>query len=306
MIVKTPEDFRRQIDAGWLNSDSPAVPRAVFLVEPSGFRLSEQSARDNVYMDLSVSVDPARALDQHRHLAERIAACDIPVVRFPGHASTPDDLFPNNVFATIPGRCIIGRMLHPERQLEARRRDIRGFFSDLLQYQTVDLSTDDKLVAELTGALIVDRSHRIGYCGLSQRVDRAGSEAMHRAFDLALTFEFELKPSEYHTNVVMSVLASRALIICPDAFVDPAVPEAIAAAYPGHVLTISQAEKEAFAGNCIALTHKDLFMSQTAVDALSSASLDRLQSWGFEVHGVALDEIEKAGGSLRCCVAEIF
>ncbi len=305
MIISSPEAFRQQIDAGWLNNDSPPVPRAVFLVEPTDFRLSEQSARDNVYMDLSVKVDPTRALDQHRRLSERITACGIHLVRFPGHSTTPDDLFPNNVFATIPGRCIIGAMLHPERRLEARRADIRQFFRDLLNYEEIDLS-DRELIAELTGALVVDRSHRIGYCGMSQRVDEAGCRAMHEAFDLALTFQFDLKPSEYHTNVVMAVLASRALVICPDAFMNPAVPEAIAHAYPGHVLEITRAEKEAFAGNCIALNFKDLFMSQTAVDALAPEKIEMLKSWSFEIHGIELDEIEKAGGSLRCCVAEIY
>ncbi len=305
MIVRTPEDFRKQIDAGWLTNDSPAVPRAVFLVEPTGFRLSEQSARDNVYMDLSVDVDPARALDQHRQLADRITACGVPAVRFPGRADTPDDLFPNNVFATAPGRMIVGAMLHPERQREAGRRDIRAFFTSLMEYEEIDLSDRD-LVAELTGALIVDRSHRIGYCGMTQRVDDAGCRAMHEAFDLALTFQFDLKPTEYHTNVVMAVLASRALVICPDAFADPEVPEAIAHAYPGHVLEITNEEKEAFAGNCIAVNLEDLFMSQTAVDALAPEKLRQLESWGFRIHGVELDEVEKAGGSLRCCVAEIY
>jgi len=305
LIVRDPDEFRAQIEAGWLNNDSPPVPRAVFLVEPTDFRLSEQTARDNVYMDLNVRVDPARALDQHRRLSERITACGIPLVRFPGHSTTPDDLFPNNVYGTIPGRCIIGRMLHPERQLEAKRTDIRQFFRDLLNYEEVDLSDRD-LVAELTGALVIDRSHRIGYCGMSQRVDEAGCRAMHDAFDLALTFQFDLKPSEYHTNVVMSVLASRALIICPDAFVDPDVPRAIAEAYPGHVLEITTEEKEAFAGNCIALNFKDLFMSRAAVDALAPEKVELLRSWQFEIHGIELDEIEKAGGSLRCCVAEIY
>ncbi|MEN1727845.1 MAG: amidinotransferase, partial [Pseudomonadota bacterium] len=72
MIVRHPDDFRAQIRDGWLNRDAPAVPKAVFLVEPSEFTLSEQSARDNVYMDLSVEVDPARALDQHRRLSDAI------------------------------------------------------------------------------------------------------------------------------------------------------------------------------------------------------------------------------------------
>lgn len=305
VIIRDPAQFREQIDARWLNNDSPAVPRAVFLVEPTGFRLSEQSARDNVYMDLSVDVDPTRALDQHRHLADRITACGVPSVRFPGRADTPDDLFPNNVFATAPGRLIVGAMLHPERQLEAERADIRAFFRDLIHYDEIDLS-DRGLVAELTGAMVVDRSHRIGFCGITQRVDEAGCRAMHEAFDLALTFQFDLRPEEYHTNVVMSVLASRALIICPDAFADPEVPAAIAHAYPGHVLEITSEEKEAFAGNCIALNFSDVFMSQTAVDALAPEKLEKLESWGFTIHGVELDEVEKAGGSLRCCVAEIY
>jgi len=305
VIVRSPEDFRKQIDAGWLRNDSPAAPRAVFLVEPTGFRLSEQTARDNVYMDLSVEVDPARALDQHRQLADRITACGVPAVRFPGRADTPDDLFPNNVFATAPGRLIVGAMLHPDRQREAGRNDIRAFFTGLMEYEEIDLS-NRALVAELTGALVLDRAHRIGYCGMTQRVDDAGCRAMHEAFDLALTFQFDLKPDEYHTNVVMAILASRALVICPDAFADPEVPKAIAHAYPGHVLEITREEKEAFAGNCIAVSLDDLFMSQTAVDALAPEKLRKLESWGFRIHGIELDEVEKAGGSLRCCVAEIY
>lgn len=305
MIVRTPEEFRKQLAAGWLKPDSPPVPRGVFLVEPTNFHLAEQSARDNEYMDLSVEVSQARAVAQHRALTQAISDCDIPVVRFPGHAETPDDIFPNNVFATVPGRFIVGAMCHPVRQREAERTDIRRFFTELMGYEEIDLSGRD-LVAELTGVLVLDRARRISFCGLSQRVDRAGSEAMHEAFNMALTFEFELKPDEYHTNVVMAVLASRALVICPDAFVDPEVPAAIAEAFPGRTLEITREEKEAFAGNIIALSDKDVFFSQAAVDALPPAKLDTLREWGFEIHAVALDEIEKAGGSLRCCVAEIF
>lgn len=305
VIVRTPEEFRRQLASGRFKEDRAAVPRAVFLVEPSGFRISLESARDNEYMDIGADVDPQRALEQHRNLSECISACGIPLVRFPGKPQTPDDVFPNNVFATAPGRLIIGAMLHPERQREAGRADIRGFFSDLIRYDIVDLSGRD-LVAELTGAMVLDRARRIGFCGITQRVDEAGCEAMHEAFDLGLTFQFDLDEHEYHTNVVMAVLASRALIICPDAFADPEVPKAIAEAFPDQVLEITTEEKEAFAGNVIALSPEDLFMSQTAVDALAPGKLARLQEWGFRIHAVELDEIEKAGGSLRCCVAEIY
>ena len=141
---------------------------------------------------------------------------------------------------------------------------------------------------------------------MSKRVNQAGLEAMHEAFDLKMTFAFDLDPEEYHTNVVMMVLASRACVIYPGAFVDPAVPEAIASAYPNRTLVLNQSEKDAFAGNCIALTNHDLFMSQTGVNALRVSSRETLESWGFTIHSTDLHEIEKAGGSLRCMVAEIF
>ena len=306
MIVTTPEAFRKEMAAGWIKADAAAVPRAVFLVEPAEFRLSRQAARDNAYMDLTVGVNPALALAQHRDLSDAIAACGIPVIRFPGCADNPDDLFPNNVFATTAGRFIIGAMRHPERQREAERKDIRAFFTELMGYPEFDLSKRD-CIAELTGALVMDRARRLGFCGLTGRVDAAGCQAMHEAFDLALTFRFELRPEEYHTNVVMSVLASRALVICPDAFVDPDVPAAIAEAFPGHVLEISRAEKECFVGNCLALGFDDLFISATAWRALAPNKRRVIeQDWKFTVHAVELDEVEKAGGSLRCCIGEIF
>lgn len=306
MIVTRPEDFLDQLRQDWLTDDSPAVPRAVFLVEPDQFRLSRQAARDNRYMDLTVGVNPSLALEQHRRLTDAIAECGVPVIRFPGRADNPDDLFPNNVFATVPGRFIVGAMRHPERQREARRHDIRGFFSDLLNYETIDLAAGPPCVAELTGALVMDRARRVGFCGMTGRVDEAGCQAMHRAFELALTFQFDLVPAEYHTNVVMAVLASRALILCPASFADPAVPAAIAEAFPGQVLEITPEEKTAFAGNCLALTLDDLFFSATAWRALAPEKRDRLRDWGFRVHMVELDEVEKAGGSLRCCIAELF
>jgi N-dimethylarginine dimethylaminohydrolase len=141
---------------------------------------------------------------------------------------------------------------------------------------------------------------------MSTRVDEAGLQAMHQAFDLRLTFAFDLRPGEYHTNVVLAVLAGRACVLYPGAMVDSEVPAAIAAAFPGRTLELDTAEKLAFAGNCIALTQNDLFMSATAAPVLRPHSRQVLEDWGFRLHFVQLDEIEKAGGSLRCMVGEVF
>lgn len=304
MITRSYNQFLEEFAKGHFSPDSPYVPQGVFMVEPVDFQLLAESAIDNRYMNLSNRVDTDRAMEQYINLVSVIRECGVPVKSFAGDPATPDDIFPNNVFATIPGRLIIGHMLHPSRQLEATRQDIRRHFTSG-GYSEVDLAVED-CIAELTGVLVIDRARRIGYCGMSSRVDEAGVRAMHRAFDLRCTLQFDLQDSEYHTNVVLSVLASRASVVHADSIQGAGLSRVLATVYHGRVLHLDQAEKDAFAGNCIALTNRDLFMSQKAADSLRISSRSLLESWGFRLHACPLDEIEKAGGSLRCMVAEIF
>ena len=281
-----------------------ACARGVYLVAPEGFSLATQSATDNRYMALGSAVAPERALAQHRGL-QRALAAQLPTICFPGDPATPDAVFPNNVFGTAPGRLILGHMRHPVRQREAERADIRGFFTDVLGYDTVDLRLQPG-ICELTGSLVIDRGRGIGYCGLSERCDGVGAAAMHAAFGLAASFVFPLAAGEYHANVVMSVLASRAVVVCPDGFAKTEDAYTIAARYAPNVIELSLAEKNAFAGNCIALHEDSVWMSAAAADALQPQTRAKLEACGFRIDTVPLDEIEHAGGSLRCCVGEIF
>lgn len=287
---------------------APATARGAFLVTPEGLSIAVESAQDNAYMDPALRIDGERALRQHRAL-QRALSQHLPVVAFPGDAATPDAVFPNNVFATARtaegGVLLIGRMRHPVRQREAERGDIPAFFQNLLGYRLRDLRELPGL-CELTGTVVIDRSRGFGFAGLSSRCDEAGAAIMHLGFDLAETFAFALKDEEYHANVVLSVLAGRAVVLCPEAFVDPAAAEAIAALYAPHAILLDRGEKAAFAGNCIALDGERVWLSEAAADALAPHNRAALQRAGFALASVALDEIEKAGGSLRCCVAEIF
>ena len=302
MITRDIDAFSRL--ARRLPSDAPACPKAVFLVAPEGFSLAAESASDNRYMDLTRAVDGELALRQHRAL-QRALAGSLPTIAFAGDPATPDAVFPNNVFATAPGRLLIARMRHRVRQHEAERADIRGFFADVLGYAVHDLRHGDG-VGELTGSLVIDRARQIGFCGISERCDEAGAAAMHAAFGLKATLLFDLRPGEYHANVVLSVLAGRAVSVCVDGFADPAVAEAIASLYAPHAVLLDSAERLAFAGNCIAPTADSVWMSQVAAEALSPSSRAGFSGAGFQLRSVPLEEIEKAGGSLRCCVGEIY
>ena len=169
MITRDPKRFAA-IVAGLAPDFGPATARAAFLVAPDGFALAEQSASDNRYMAGAGAFDAPRALLQHRALHQALSAT-LPTVCFAGHADTPDALFPNNVFATArpdatvdaaaAPRLVVGRMRHPVRQREATRSDIRGWFTNVLGYEPVDLSGQPH-PCELTGALVIDRALRRG------------------------------------------------------------------------------------------------------------------------------------------------
>ncbi len=305
MITTSATEFLGAFAALSPLPNAPATARAVFLVAPADFSLAAESARDNRYMDISRAVEPLQALAQHATLAQALRA-DVPVITFPGDPATPDAVFPNNVFATAPGRLIVGRMRHAVRQREAERTDIRQFFGEVLGYDEIDLSDCPNLVAELTGSLIIDRSRGVGYCGLSERCDMAGAQAMHRAFDLRLMYCFELAEAEYHTNVVLTLLASHAVIIAADGFRELAAAQAIAQAYGDRAIWLTPAQKQAFAANAITLSDQRVWMSAAASAALNQTQRKALAEYGFAIGSVELGEIEKAGGSLRCCVGEIY
>jgi hypothetical protein len=129
---------------------------------------------------------------------------------------------------------------------------------------------------------------------------------MHDAFGLELTYCFDLASGEYHTNVVLAVLASRGLLIAPDGFAEAESAQAIAQVYDDRVIRLDPHQKSAFAANAITLSDDAVWMSERAASSLSDPQRDELSAWGFAVRSVPLAEIEKAGGSLRCCVGEIF
>ena len=282
----------------------PPTARAAFLVAPDGFRLAEQSAADNRYMAGAEVFDAARASAQHHEL-QRTLAPVLPTVCFPGDPDTPDALFPNNVFGTANGRYIVGRMRHAVRQREATRADIRGFFGGVLDYAEIDLSTQEH-PCELTGALVIDRARGIGWCGLSERCDAEGARLMHEAFGLRATLMFDLAPGEYHTNVVLAILAGRAALVAPAGFADARVRQALEWVYAPHCIVLSPDEHAAFAGNAIALSEDTAWMSAAAGASLTAATRARIEAARFALRTVDLDAIEAGGGSLRCCVGEIF
>ena len=184
MIVKTAKDFLNVVSQKKFPIKQAATMKAAFMVSPVGFSLDEQTAQDNEYMQMDQQTDVNLAIVQQMNLARKISDCGIPVMTFPGSEETPDAVFPNNAFATAHGnKYIIGAMLHENRQKETQRQDIRMFFNDMLNYEKHHIPRESA-VAELTGVLVPDRARNIAFCGMTERVNDAGAQAMYDAFDL--------------------------------------------------------------------------------------------------------------------------
>ncbi len=279
--------------------------RAGLLVDPLGFNPSVQSAQDNVYVEVGSAIDMEKAHSQHQRLARAMRELSLPVISFKGQLGHNDAVYCNNVFGTIAGRFIVGKMFHQVRQQEANREDIRSFFVNAMGRELWDLSVESG-AAELTGAMVIDRVYNVGYCGLSNRADAEGCRRMHEAFGLKATLQFDLVSSEYHTNIVLQILAGKVCVIYKAGIQDPEVADTIESLYLNRTASISEHEKNCFVANCIAATDQDILMSQTAVNALSRKTRHVLERNGFAIHGIDITELEKGGGSLRCLIAEVF
>ncbi len=294
-----------EVALGEPDHPGPNTMRAAKLVVDPDFKVHPETSDDNLYVETGAKVDISRAREQHHALTETLHACGIPVISFPALPDAPDGVFPNNAFATTAHRrLIIGAMKHPVRQQETQRGDVRNFFEEAMGYEVVDLS-EAALTAELTGTLVIDHHRYIGFLGMSQRVCDEGAEALHDAFGLRATLMFALGSEEYHTNVVMSVLAGRACVYHPGSLTPEAV-DALDKIYDHAAFRLSDHEKNAFVGNCIAATEEDVLMSLTAWSALSEEARAFFDRQRFRLRPVDVSEFEKAGGSLRCMVAEVF
>lgn len=306
-VTVFPKRLKLRIDDA--PCQSAGFPNAIFMVLPEQFAISKQSALDNRYMNPDTTIDADRAKRQALALARKLREAGQTVMLFPGDANSPDGLFPNNAFSTRAGSYIVGAMRHPVRQQETERQDLHSFFRDVLRYRPQILRTGS--VAELTGSMVIDRARGLGFCGLSERCNLLGAYAMHEAFALNHSLIFELAEGEYHTNVIMSALAGAGVVIAPSGFASPECAHTVIEFYQDRAVILSEPEKNAFAGNCIALSpiagrRAQLWLSTKAADALSPHSRLAIEQLGFRLMTAELDEIEKAGGSLRCMVGEIY
>jgi hypothetical protein len=296
------------------------------MVRPKHFGFNAETALTNRFQQAaggrSVALEARRQFDglAAALAAEGVTVC---VAEDSEEPRKPDAVFPNNwVSFHADGTVVLYPMQAESRRIERRAQIVEQVARDtgFDVRRTLDLTRHEQAgrFLEGTGSLVLDHVARVAYACRSPRTH----EEVAREWAAELGYTLELFTASaagaaiYHTNVVMSV-GSRVAVAALDN-IAPAdrnrVAERLRAS--GHdVVAISEAEMNAFAGNCLEVGSWDehlgdfriLVMSRTARQALAPEKLARLNAGVDAVLAAPVEVIERhGGGGVRCMLAEIF
>jgi hypothetical protein len=297
----------------------------VMMIRPVAFAGNPQTQASNSFQHRDAGAieveNQAAAAREFDALATALEQAGVSVHVFADtpEPHTPDSIFPNNwVSFHADGSVVLYPMLAENRRLE-RRLDLlealtakHGFHAA----RVIDLSRHETTgrYLEGTGSLVLDRTHRVAYACVSPRTDLdvLGDFAQQLDYDIVAFEAFDAGGAPiYHTNVLMSV-GERFAAVCSDSIREDeraAVLESLRATGRA-VIELSLEQMAAFAGNMLELgssrSGSVVAMSARALEAMTPAQRETLQSHSGPIVAVPIPTIEKlGGGSVRCMLAEV-
>jgi hypothetical protein len=296
--------------------------RKVLMIEPKNFISNPQTAGDNFFQPgpgmVSAGQEPDQTLKEFNELADMLAqsGIEVHVFRQDDILETPDAVFPNNWFSTMPAAILIlYPMMAMNRRMERRLPVIR--FLERMYPKTIDLTHDERrgIFLEGTGSLVIDHANKIAYASLSQRTSTnlLFEWSKMTGYEVVMFSSFDRNGEiVYHTNVMMT-LCERFAIICISAIDDEEAKERIIKSLlnTGHeLIEITLEQMHHFCGNCLELENtngeKILVMSDNAFSHFTDFQKIQIEKHCRILH-TDLNTIETyGGGSARCMLAELY
>lgn len=301
-----------------------SVPRQtanhVLMVQPSKFRLNEDTAKDNHFhheQDLDPEVNiRQRSLEEYLTVRNALQEAGVRVTEFVDIAenNTPDSIFPNNWFSTHRDSqfCVYPLLC------ESRRRERRSDIIDWLQehYSTfIDFrdSENQQQYLEGTGSLVLDRQAGKAYACTSGRTSKDLVEKWCATMGYTPVI-FEAADQAgipiYHTNILMS-LGTHFGIVCTEVISEKRDEILRSVEKSGkEVIEISRDQMYGFAGNILELSSEAgeplIVLSSNAYQILSEEQRNQLSKYGSLLHQDISTIEAVGGGGIRCMLAELF
>jgi N-dimethylarginine dimethylaminohydrolase len=261
------------------------VTRRYLMCPPRHFAVSY---RINPWMDPARGASARRAMRQWRHIeaAYRAAGHDVTLIQpAPG---LPDMVFAANAGVVVDGRILLSKFRHPERSGEeaAFRRAVAPFgFVEIASARCVNEGEGDYLPV---GDVILG--------GSGFRTDPRSHDEVAAFFGREVIALDLIDPRFYHLDTALAVLTDGLIAYWPGAF-SPTSQGVLRERFPDAVLA-DEADAAAFGLNACS-DGTQVVMSDGA-RRLQAAFHER----GLATVGIDTSELQKAGGSVKCCTLE--
>jgi hypothetical protein len=294
------------------------------MVRPIGFAFNVETLSDNAFqrsVDISNQEMERIALTEFQRVVDclTLRGCDVLILDPKDPNATPDAVFPNNWFSFGPNKILSIYPMKADCRAAEIHSDLQQQLTNwgVIPCQTIDLQgfRNQSHYLEGTGSLVLDHVTKRAYMARSIRSDQMLAEkwAQDNNYEL-ITFDTchpHLPGPIYHTNVVLSILSTVA-IICLDV-----IPSLYHQQLTEHlkrsgkeVIDISFLQMNCFCANVLEVNppseDKFVIMSTTAFQAFTDNQKNRLMAHVKIVH-VDIPIIERVGGGgVRCMLAEVF
>jgi N-dimethylarginine dimethylaminohydrolase len=262
------------------------TPRRYLMCPPAAF---DVTYRINPWMHPGQPVDRGRAMRQWEALVETYRRLGHEVLTVEPKEGLPDMVFAANSAVVIDSRVLLARFRHPQRRGEEAAYHgwfVKNGFEELRPAEEVNEGEGDFVVV---GDLVV-AAH--GF--------RSAPEAAHEAQEFFGRPVVSLRLVDerfYHLDTALTVLADDDVAYFPNAF-SPGSRAALERLLPD-ALRVDEADALAFGLNATS-DGRNVVLS-----ARAEALARKLEARGYVPVPVELDELAKAGGSVKCCTLEL-
>ncbi|MFF4420199.1 dimethylargininase [Streptomyces sp. NPDC001549] len=263
-----------------------ATRRHYLMCRPTHF---EVTYAINPWMNPGKPMDAGLALAQWERIRDLYLGFGHEVSYIDPVPGLPDMVFSANGATVVDGKVLIARFRHQERAAEADAHrawfEARGY-TDIRVPRYVNEGEGDFAPA---GRRIL--------AGAGFRSDPGAHEELRAFFGLPVVGLTLTDPRFYHLDTALFVLDEDLVAYYPAAFSEESQ-DALRRLYPDAILATRE-DADAFGLNAVS-DGLNVVVTETATHLIGE-----LRERGFEVHGVDMSELLKAGGAVKCITQEI-
>lgn len=243
----------------------------------------------NPWMDPAAPVDTAAALTQWRTLRDTYRRWGHTVDEVEPVPGLPDMVYAANAALIVGGTAVIARFKHHQRAAESAvyarwlgRHGYRPVFTEQVQEGQGDLL--------LVGATIL--------AGNGFRTVAAAHAEVAELLGLPVVGLELTDPRFYHLDTALAVLDDTTIAYYPAAFT-PDSRAVLAELFPQAII-VDRADADLLALNAVSDGR------HVAIPAAATGFAERLRRAGFRPTGLAMSELIKGGGAVKCCTLEVY